>query len=235
MAAQNSRSDLSITPQHLAQLIERHGSEVLTTIVTALRQPASDPAIASGPREGRVHETEQPAAPQMPAPGVPPSASPSWRQVGSIERFEHRWPEVHEHYGPMTVWEGRDERGPVHLAIGEPQERLTIYGRERGWVSVWEVVNGEPRDQRAVFTETDDFEATGERIAVINGNHGDKKTGFTRGEAHLLPAVYHGMRIDLHRDRCSGPYAKNRLGVIASDRDTEVMLNHALAHLRLRS
>jgi hypothetical protein len=34
---------------------------------------------------------------------------------------------------------------------------------------------------------------------------------------------------------CNGPYAKNRLGVVATDADTDVMLNHGVAHLRLRS
>ncbi len=33
----------------------------------------------------------------------------------------------------------------------------------------------------------------------------------------------------------AGPYAKNRLGVVATVSDTDTLLNHAPAHLRLQS
>jgi hypothetical protein len=59
--------------------------------------------------------------------------------------------------------------------------------------------------------------------------------GKTRGWMDALPAAYEGLRIEVHRDRCDGPYAKNRLAVVAREDEPEVMLTHALAHLRLRS
>lgn len=225
MVAPNPAPTEKITPQRLADLIEQHGEQVLETLATALRNMGAQ----SQPSPSTARLAERPST------DTATTFRPTWRQVGVIEGFEHVWPEVHEHYGPMTLWEGRDEQGPVRLAIGRPAERLLLYGRERGWVSVWEVVNGQPREQRANFIDTDDFEATGERIAVISGKNGSKKAMFAPGDEHLLPPVYRDMRIEVQRDRCKGPYAKNRLGVVATDNDIDVMLNHALAHLRLRS
>ena len=139
------------------------------------------------------------------------------------------------HYPSMPVFEGNDGRDLVRFAIGKPQERIPVYGRERGWISVWEVVNGQPRHQRAVFVETDDFSITGDHVAPIAGKGGEGKKLFEPSERDLLPAVYDGMRVEVHRDRCSGPNAKNRLTVVAREDEFEVMLNHALAHRHVRS
>jgi hypothetical protein len=133
------------------------------------------------------------------------------------------------------MWEGQDAEGIIRFAIGKPVERIPVYGRERGWISVWEVVNGQPREQRAVFVETDDFETTGDHVALISGRRGSKKAGFPPNERAALPPLYRGMRVETHRDRCNGPYAKDRLAVVAREDEQEVMLNHALAHLRLRA
>jgi hypothetical protein len=229
LAASSPAAVEKFTPERLADLIEQHGQDVLNTLAAALRNMSSNQTEPGSSSAGEADESGR--------TGDVASSVRTWNQVGVIEGFEHVWPEVHEHYGPMTVWEGRDEQGPVRLAIGRPAERLHLYGRERGWVSVWEVVNGQPREQRANFIDTDDFETTGERIAVISGRDGGKKAMFAPGDEHLLPPVYRDMRIEVQRDRCNGPYAKNRLGVVATDGDgdLDVMLNHALAHLRLRS
>ena len=209
----------ALEKERLASFLEEHGDEVLDALIAGLRASAA----------------RDPAALASVAEATPAVTASVWRHVGEIDGFEHQWPEVHEHYGTMQVWEGADADGPVRLAIGAPRERLEIYGRERGWVSVWEVVNGQPREQRANFIEADDFDATGERIARIRGRGGNKKAGFAPHERHLLPAGYAGVRVEVQRDRCHGPYAPNRLGVVASDQEIETMLNHALAHLRLGS
>jgi hypothetical protein len=167
-----------------------------------------------------------------------PSQSPAggrWRQVDAIEGFVATWPEGKEHYGPMLVYEMDTEHGPVRLTIGEPRERRELYGRERGWASVWHVVNGRPAQQLANFIETDDFEVTRERAAIISGKDGAARKGFARGEESLLPDVYRDMEIEVQRDRIVGPNARNRLAVVASEDDTDTMLDHGLAHLRLRS
>lgn len=215
MAEGESLED-TLSAGRLADLIERHGPRVLEAVVSALRDtPDSAPATA-----GRAQNGGQ---------GV------EWHAVGTIKSFDHKWPGVHEHYPPMTVYEGRDQMGLVRFCIGVPQERMKVHGRERGWASVWEVVNGQPREQRAVFLETDDFTTTGDRVALIAGKSGKPRQLFEPGEEPQLPSVYAGMRIAVHRDVCTGPYAKNRLGVLARDDEVQVMLDHALAHLRLRT
>jgi hypothetical protein len=62
----------------------------------------------------------------------------------------------------MTVYEAREESGPVRLAIGSPETKLDLYGRERRWVSVWHVLNDRPVRQLANFLEADGFDVTGE-------------------------------------------------------------------------
>ncbi len=211
-----------LTNHQLADALEDYGTQALRLVVETLRQqrPATEPAGPAPSSDDRGGASER----------IEP-----WRRVGTIEGFEHKWPEVHEHYGPMTVWESRDQSGPVRLALGAPRERLNLYGQERGWISVWEVINGQPREQRANFIETDNFDATRERIAHIAGKGGNRMAGFSPGEEHLLAPSYRGAKIVVQRDRMVGPYAKNRLGVVATGDDVDAMLDHALAHLRLRS
>jgi hypothetical protein len=216
--ATDSSTQPPISADRLADLLERHADSVVPLLVAALRAAPSDVAV---PPAARTTPTGGPAR--------------HWNKVGVIEAFDHVWPNVHEHYPPMDVWETVDERGVARLAIGRPAETLELYGRVRGWVSVWEVVNGQPREQRAVFVDCDDYATTGEGIALISGKDGRKRGLYAPGEEHLLPPTYRALRVEVHRDRCNGPYAKNRLGVIASDEDVEVMLNHGLAHLRLRA
>jgi hypothetical protein len=212
-------AETPLTRTKIADLIEQHGDQVLMTVVAALRGDR-DKSDAAAARTSRATAA---------------SDRVTWEQVDTIEGFDHPWPEVHEHYSAMPVWEGTDAQGTVRFAIGKPNERVPVYGRERGWVSVWEVVNGQPREQRAVFVETDDFESTGDHIAVISGKGGSKKKGFAPHERAALPAVYDRLRVEVHRDRCNGPYAKNRLAVVAKAEEPTVMLDHALHHLRLRA
>jgi hypothetical protein len=214
-----------ITRTELAQLLQDRGQEMLDIVVASLRQEPPEPSPAGSGSSN--------PSPRTPAAGT--GRLEPWRQVGVIEGFEHTWPEGREQYAPMTVWESRDEIGPVRLAIGSPLKRLHLYGKERGWVSVWEVINGQPREQRANFIEADDFEETGERIAIITGKGGSKKQQYEPEDRDLLPPIYDDMRIEVQRDRCNGPQGRNRLGVVATDEETDVMLDHALNHLRLRS
>lgn len=216
-----------MTRERLAELIEQHGEEVLSIVAHALRE---DPDPSLKPAAGGAHMKAR----AIDLAAVDETTS-EWRQVDVIEGFSHSWPEVHEHYGPMTVWERSVDDETVRLAIGQPRERLDLYGKERGWVSVWEVANGQPREQCANFIETDDFETTGERIALIRGKGGNRQAGFEPGDEDLLSETYRGVRIAVQRDRIVGPYAKKRLGVIATDDDTVVMLEHALVHRQLRT
>jgi hypothetical protein len=220
----------------LADTIE----QVAARIVSALRNRGIPHPVAPAGQMTRG-STAQPSAATSAA-----DVDPKWTEVEPIEQFEAVWPapeawkaqghdQMHEHYGPMRVFDGNDGNRVVRLAVGAPEERYEFYGKERGWVSVWEVANDRPVRQLANFIEVDDFDQTGDRAALISGKDGAAKKGFAPTERHLLPAVYDGMRIEVQRDRIVGPYSRNRLVVIARDDEIEVMLNHALAHLRLRS
>src|SRR4051812_38554668 len=104
-----------LTRVQLADLIEDRGDAVLRMIVTALREkaPAGDPAKAPSDVVGTQGR---------------------WRKVGATPPYDHPWPEVHEHYAPMDIWEGTDDRGLVRFAFGKPAERMALYGKDgRGW------------------------------------------------------------------------------------------------------
>jgi hypothetical protein len=226
-----------LKPGELADLIEQHAS----LIVAALRIYDGGCSDANEKEDGAM--PTQTTGVSAASTG---NGTPSWVEVDLIEGFETKWPapevlraqgyaQLHEHYGPMKVYEGHDKDGLVRLAIGEPRERYEFYGRERGWLSVWEVINGRPARQLANFIEVDDFAKTHDRAALISGKDGGAKKGFSPNERELLPEGYNSMRVEVQRDRIVGPYSRNRLVVVARDDETNIMLNHALAHLRLRS
>ena len=220
----------AMSRKQLADAIEDH----TTMIVAALREQG-----ASGDDEPRTSRKATDAS------ATPTDATACWTRVGTINDWETKWPltdawkalgheELLERYPQMDVYEARDEQGVVRLAIGEPTNRYPVYGRERGLLSVWEVRKGEPVRQLANFIEVDDFEETGDRAALISGKDGAAKKGFAPNERHLLQAVYDGMRVEVQNERIVGPNSRNRLVVVAREDEVNVMLDHALAHLRLR-
>ncbi len=232
----------------LADMIERHADEVIAVVLAALRGEPASPEVAnhSGGRPPAPTTQSVAGAPARAASTAANGRPAPWRKVDEmIEGFVAVWPapailraqgesKLREHYPPMPVWETTDQRGLVRIAVGEPRERLPLYGKERGWISVWHVVNGRPQRQLANFVEVDDFETTRERAALISGKEGAAKKGFAPGEENLLPPVYKGMRTEVQRARLVGPNSRNRLVVVATAGEDQVMLDHALAHLHLR-
>jgi hypothetical protein len=223
-------------PNQLADVIEKSAGMV----VAALRGHGTGGAsnLSSGT------ELAVAGSPTL-TPSLPSEEKVDWAHVGVIDGFEIKWPntpawkalghdEMRERYGPMEVYEAHDGDRTVRLAIGDPGNRYPIYGNERGLLSVWEVANGRPVRQLANFIDVDDFTKTGDRAALISGKDGADKKGFAPNERHLLPPVYDGMRIEVQNDRIVGPNSRSRLVVVAREDDVDVMLNHALAHLRLR-
>jgi hypothetical protein len=209
-----------LTGERIADLIE-HRDQVFDALVAALRADSTAPAPEPNPNP--VTAESPPVEPMV------------WHELDPINGFEAMWPEGPEHYGPMRRFEGHDGDQTLQLAFGEPAERRVLYGAERGWVSVWTVVNSKPRQQLANFIEADDFHASGERVALVSGKNGSRKGGYAPTERHLLPDVYDHMRLAVQRDRIAGDMARNRLAVVAGDSDVQTMLDHGLAHLRLRN
>jgi hypothetical protein len=241
-----TRSRPTLDRTQLADLIERHADEAIPLVLAALRgEPVNTAVVSASAAESSVPSEPASVAPTQPAPATVNGRHAAWRQVDVIGAFTAVWPapqawraqghsQLREHYGPMHVYETIDQHGPVRIALGEPRERLPLYGRERGWVSLWHVVNGRPQRQLANFVEVDDFGTTRERAALISGKDGAAKKGFSPGDEHLLPPAYQSMRIEVQRDRLVGANSRNRLVVVATDDDVTTMLDHALAHLHLR-
>jgi hypothetical protein len=227
---------MALNRHELADVIEEYAAMMVVALREVETRPTAEPR--------RDADSADAASP--PEAAAVSSVGNDWTEIEPIKNWETKWPlteawkalghkEMREHYPLMRVYETHDDHGAARLAIGEPQERYPVYGKERGLLSVWEVVNGRPVRQLANFIEVDDFEKTGDRAALISGKDGAAKKGFAPNERHLLPGVYNGMRVEVQNDRIVGPNSRNRLAVVAREDEVVVMLDHALTHLRLRS
>ena len=224
MADPIPRAKPQLSPIELADLLERDGAAYLEMVIAALRNSSGSEAKLRSEATGKF---------ALPAPSV--RRRIEWRAAGTINGYTHSWPrEAPEHYADLKVFESTQPTGKVQLALGAVSTPRELYGRERGWVSVWELSNGTPREQRAVFVECDNFSQSGDRIALIYGKDGKSKGLYAPSEIDQLPPEYAALRIGIHRDHCSGRYAKNRLGLLARDDETAAMLAHAMVNLRLR-
>ena len=220
----------------LAALLESDGTRLVDSLVAQLRTEELVGKFSKGlpqdqfsrsDQSGRVSGLPQPAG----------SLSNTWRLVETIT-FERSFPSGEvpvEHFEEVPVYETSTSSGNHRIALGSPRERAQVYGRERGWVSAWSIVNGTPRQLRAVFIECDDFDQSGDRAAIIYGLEGNGRRAFSPLQRDQLPAMYATNRMEVQRDRCRGPYAKNRLALIAGSDEVNLMLDHALRQARLRS
>ena len=219
----------------LAALLESEGSSLIDSIVAGLLAEEPIGKFAKGlPQQ----QFKQPGTRTEPSRLPPPAASlaTNWRVVATIS-FEKSFPSDEvptEHFVDVPVYETDDANGIHQIALGPPRERAQLYGRERGWLSAWSVVNGTPRQLRAVFVECDDFGQSNERAAVIYGLGGNGRRAFAPAQRDQLPAMYATRRVEVQRDRCRGPYAKNRLALIARTDEVNLMLDHAHRQAQLR-
>jgi hypothetical protein len=82
------------------------------------------------------------------------------------------------------------------------------------------------------FVAADDYEQTGELVAVIRGSDGARRM---YGVGDALPAVYsERFRTQLYNERVVHPGAWNKLVVVAREDDQEAILNQALIQSRRR-
>jgi hypothetical protein len=81
--------------------------------------------------------------------------------------------------------------------------------------------------------EADDFENSGALVATVKGKGDGGRSMFAPGDE--LPADYERLKIEIFRDRVSGPQAYNRLAVVAEAGDRQTMCIHAFAQPALRS
>jgi hypothetical protein len=118
----------------------------------------------------------------------------------------------------------------VHIALGRAP-RAEAWGRERTYVIAF-LTSGAPQTPLVEFLETDDFEESGEMLAVIRGSDGGRRM---YGPSDSLPDVYvQNFRTETYNDRIRYPGAWKKVAVIAAKDDVATMLNHALVQARRR-
>ena len=154
-----------------------------------------------------------------------------WQAVRELDDMSYRWPELEERYTRYTVYASTTEReGNVHIALGRA-ERLKTWGRDRGYVIAF-LTSGAPQVPLVEFLETDDYEDTGEMIAVIRGREGGRKM---YGPTDSLPDVYPAaFKTVIYSDCIRVPGSWNKVAVLAHKDDPSTMLNHALVQARRR-
>jgi hypothetical protein len=158
--------------------------------------------------------------------------SPSeWRLIEERSGVSYTWGEDRDVYDPFLVYEGRTPHGLTQLAIGQC-ERATVRGQDRLYYIV--ILIGPQGGLRAVaeFLATDDYDETGEVIAIIKGKEGTARQFDSPDE---LPTVYARWKTTTYRDRVDYPGSYLKQGLICSERDHATMLNHSLAQIQLRS
>jgi hypothetical protein len=213
----------TLTREEFADMIEYHA----TLFVAALRDGTSSTALVEYNAAGAPQLATQPAAPVVIA-AQQPSAPVLWAKVGELPNQAYRWPRRTEHYNPFEVWQADRQIG-----LGKADNSGHYYGKEhRGYWLAFEMVNGQKRRPIVVFNEADDYESSGDLVAIIKGKGDGGRSMFKPGDD--LPPGYENFEIDVFRNRITGPQAFNRLAVVARGGDRQAMCTHALLQLALR-
>ncbi|MGH3077645.1 MAG: hypothetical protein ACRDPZ_05610 [Gaiellaceae bacterium] len=157
-----------------------------------------------------------------------------WRLVGSRAGETYSWPGLLEEYTSFDVYEGVAETGlRTTWAIGKCA-RYRVFEKDRLYFIVFRLGDGLGSKQPiSEFLETDDYDETGDLIAVIRGSGGPRGQRMFDPRA-TLPPYYEGMRIETYRDRIPRPRSYNKLGVVAHQDDFASMLRRAAIQVLLR-
>lgn len=153
-----------------------------------------------------------------------------WQLVDQRTDQAYRWPNGLEHYDRYNVYRSETQReGSVFISLGWTV-RPGAWGMDRRY-AVSFLSRGAPQTPLAEFLAADDYDETRELIAIIRGRDGGSKMF---GPADDLPSVYVGFRIVTYRDRVRAKGSWNKRAVVASETDTDTILNHALIQARRR-
>jgi hypothetical protein len=154
-----------------------------------------------------------------------------WRLVRERQGQSYQWPDTREHYARYSVFIGTTRtEGAVHVALGETT-RKNKWGRDRKYVVAF-LSSGSPQQPLAEFVAVDDYEETGELVAVIRGSDGGRRM---YGAGDALPDVYKKrFRTQIYSERVIFPGVWNKVVVVAREDDHATILNHALIQGRRR-
>ncbi len=166
-----------------------------------------------------------------PAGGRTADLPEDWRLVREREGESYKWPEGRERYSRYRVFIGTTRaEGAVHIGLGEAV-RENKWGRDRKYVVAF-LSSGAPQQPLAEFVAADDYEQTGELVAVIRGSDGGRRM---YGAGDALPRAYRErFRTQLYSERVVHPGVWNKFVVVAREDDHETMLRHALIQGRRR-
>lgn len=170
--------------------------------------------------------------PEVPGPGAGGVELPSeWRRTDERQGVRYTWGnDQFDLYDPFVVYEATISSGTVRLGIGKC-ERARVHGGGRIYYIVCAIGPHDGLRAIAEFLGTDDYDDTGDVIAIVKGKDG---TGRQFDPGDELPAVYGPWVTATYRDRVDYPGSYTKLGLVCSELDHEVMLNHALAQIQLR-
>jgi len=172
---------------------------------------------------------------QPPAETRPPAAEielpEEWQLVGEDSGVRYTWGEDHDIYDPFLTYEGWTSQGKARLAVGKCH-RTRTHGRNRIYYIVVNI--GPEGGMRAIaeFLATDDYDDTGEVIAIIKGK---ECSGRQFASADELPSIYRDWNTVTYRDRVDYPGSYLKQGLVCDERDAETMLNHSLTQIQLRN
>jgi hypothetical protein len=162
------------------------------------------------------------AAPELPA---------EWKLVRERAGESYRWPDYREEYSAYAVYQAEVRPGEaVHIALGHAV-RENKWGRDRRYVVAF-LSAGAPVTPLVEFLESDDYDASGDYVAIIRGVDGGRKM---YGPGDSLPDAYvTQFRTALYRDRIDYSGVFNKMVVVVSEDDYAGMCNHALLQAQRR-
>ncbi len=154
------------------------------------------------------------------------SGAGGWSFVEERADKTYTWPKSVDEYARYWVYRAPDGR-LCALGLVSPE------GGRPYWVTFLLGSGGGSPTAVVVFNAADDYEVTGEALAIIRGKGGSKAMF---GPDDALPRPYRDMRVETYRDRISGRsgYTFNKAAVVAHHDDHITMLRHALAQVDLR-
>lgn len=154
-----------------------------------------------------------------------------WTLLDETSGVRYTWGEDQDVYDPFVTYEGWTAKGKARLAIGKC-ERTRTHGRDRIYYIVISI--GPEGGMRAIaeFLATDDYDETGDVIAIIKGKDGSGRQFDSTDE---LPPVYRDWNTVTYRDRVNYPGSYLKQGLVCNEQDFETMLNHSVAQIQLRN
>jgi len=153
---------------------------------------------------------------------------PQWRYVDTLDDEHYTWGNHRDIYDPLWVYEADVDGRTVRLSIGACTPES---GRDRAYFITHRIGPAGGKRAIAEFLATDDYEQTGDVIAIVKGKDGGGAF-FDMGDA--LPAAYRGLRIERYRDRVTRPGSYDKAGLVVEASKHEQMLAHTWIQMRLR-